>query len=94
MPCSSILKKTLSPDDRFILLEPYYAGGTTSFKPTSAEVMSDWQSRAARKENYLTVADRDTLKSWLAEHACQGDVIVIMGARDNSLSDYALSLTK
>ncbi|MBR2910289.1 MAG: hypothetical protein IKC05_01640 [Lentisphaeria bacterium] len=88
------LEKTLSPEDRFILLEPYYAGGTTSFKPTSAEVMSDWQSRAAREENYLTIEKRDTLKSWLLEHACQGDIIVIMGARDNSLSDYALSLTK
>jgi len=88
------LEKTLSPGDRFILLEPYYAGGTTSFKPTSAEVMSDWESRAARKENYLTIEKRDTLKSWLLEHACQGDIIVIMGARDNSLSDYALSLTK
>ena len=56
--------------------------------------MSDWKSRAARKENYLTIEKRDTLKSWLLEHACQGDIIVIMGARDNSLSDYALSLTK
>ena len=88
------LEKTLSPDDRFILLEPYYAGGTTSFKPTSAEVMSDWQSRAARKENYLTIEKRKILKSWLLEHARQKDVIVIMGARDNSLSDYARSLTK
>ena len=57
----------------------------------SSEHISD---RAARKENYLTIEKRDTLKSWLLEHACQGDIIVIMGARDNSLSDYALSLTK
>jgi UDP-N-acetylmuramate--alanine ligase len=88
------LEETLSADDKFILLEPYYAGGTTSFKPTSAEVMSDWQSRAARKENYLTFANRETLSSWLLANARQGDIIVIMGARDNSLSDYALALTK
>ena len=88
------LEKALSAEDRFILLEPYYAGGTTSFKPTSAEVMTDWLSRAARKENYLTHSGRETLSLWLKEHARQGDIIVIMGARDNSLSDYALSLTK
>ena len=88
------LEKTLLPDDRFILLEPYYAGGTTSFKPTSAEVMADWLNRAARQENYMTFDSRDTLFSWLPEHAGQGDIIVIMGARDNSLSDYAASLTQ
>jgi UDP-N-acetylmuramate--alanine ligase len=88
------LEKALLPDDRFILLEPYYAGGTTSFKPTSAEVMTDWQNRAARKENYLTFANREDLSPRLLEQANQGDIIVIMGARDNSLSDYAIQLTQ
>ena len=93
-PLFLALEKALLPDDRFILLEPYYAGGTTSFKPTSAEVMSDWQNRAARKENYLTFDNRENLSPWLIEQAKQGDIIVIMGARDNSLSDYAVRLTQ
>ena len=87
------LEKTLDNADRFILLEPYYAGGTTSFKPTSREVMSDWLERAEVRENYLTFDDRNALIPWLQENAGAGDVIVIMGARDNSLSDYAAGLT-
>ena len=93
-PLFLALEKALLPDDRFVLLEPYYAGGTTSFKPTSAEVMCDWLNRAARKENYLTFDSRENLSPWLIEQAKQGDIIVIMGARDNSLSDYALQLTQ
>ena len=87
------LEKFLQSGDRFILLEPYYAGGSTSFKPSAAEVFADWSSRASRKENYLTFADRNEAKTLLASQAVSGDIIVVMGARDNSLSDYAASFT-
>ena len=87
------LEKFLLPGDRFILLEPYYAGGTTSFKPTAAEVFADWSGRAARQENYLTFSERSEAVSLLQKQAGPDDIIVIMGARDNSLSDYAASFT-
>ena len=86
------LEQVLRPGDRFLLLEPYYAGGTTSFKPTSASVADDWRKRAARPEPYLNFADRASLAAYLKTEAREGDVIVTMGARDNSLSDFASSL--
>ncbi len=86
------LEKELKPQDRFFLLEPYYAGGTSSFKPSAAEVMADWRSRSRAPERFALAADRDSLKAELLKEGTSGDVIVIMGARDNSLSDYAASL--
>lgn len=89
-----MLEKNLDPDDRFIMLEPYYAGGTTSFKPTSSSVIEDWKSRSPLPELYLNFGDRGNLRDYLLAHAEKDDVIVIMGARDNSLSDYAASMVK
>ena len=87
------LEKTLRPEDRFLLLEPYYAGGTTSFKPTSKEVAADWRSRAGHPEKYLDFGGREELSGWLEKNAQKEDIVVVMGARDNSLSDFAVSLT-
>ena len=88
------LEKFLNPDDRFIMLEPYYAGGTTSFKPTASSVIDDWKSRTALPDLYLNFGERENLRKYLLAHAKKDDIIVIMGARDNSLSDYAASLVK
>ena len=87
------LEEELRDDDRFILLEPYYAGGTSSFKPTAAEVAADWKSRSRSSRRYMVFPDRDTLRDYLLLQTGPGDLVVIMGARDNSLSDYAASLT-
>ncbi len=86
------LGRVMRRQDRFVMLEPFYAGGTADFSPTSAEVIADYRRRGGQ-ENYLHFSDRNALKSHLLAHAGSGDVILVMGARDNSLSDYASSLT-
>ncbi len=83
----------LRPDDRFVIMEPYYAGGTSCFKPSAAEVCAEWQAESAHSETYLTMPDRAELRRWIDGLAAGGDAVVIMGARDNSLSGYAASLT-
>lgn len=88
------LEKVLRKDDVFCLLEPYYAGGTSSKKPSAAEVWSDWQQRAADRNKYLLFPDRETLAGYIKENAASGDIAVIMGARDNSLGDFAVELAK
>ena len=85
------LEKVLCDDDEFILLPPYYAGGTSSFKPTSEEVTASYQQAGNKK--YLCYSSRSELKKYLQTKSRQGDIILIMGARDNSLSDYAKDLT-
>ncbi len=84
----------LKDNEFFLMTEPFYAGGTTSFKPTSAEVIDQWHKDLKKKEHFIHVPDRDFLTAFLHEHLTVGDVAVICGARDNSLAEYALSLTE
>ena len=88
----NLLEGELRPNDRFILLPPYYAGGTASFHPTAEEVLTEYQNRSSAPARFMTFPDRDLLRAFLLQNAGSDDIIVIMGARDNSLSDYAASL--
>lgn len=88
------LEKCLRPGDAFFMLPPFYAGGTSSFKPTSDEVIAQWKTASAHPERYHFSDDRDVLRARLLEETVPGDLIVIMGARDNSLSLYAKSFCK
>ena len=83
----------LAKDDRFILLEPFYAGGTSSFSPHSSDVCSKWQEKTSSPSRFLFIPDRESLKEFLQKNASDGDIIVVMGARDNSLSLFASGLT-
>jgi len=87
------LEGFLGKKDRFILLPPFYAGGTSSFSPTAEEVAADWKSRSTRPKRFMVFPDRESLADFLVLKPESGDAIVIMGARDNSLSDYAKFLT-
>ncbi|MDD5599671.1 MAG: Mur ligase domain-containing protein [Victivallaceae bacterium] len=86
------LEKTLRPEDRFIFLPPFYAGGTSSFKPSSEEVTVSYRQNGTKK--YFCYPSRAELTKHLDAEAGKGDMILIMGARDNSLADYARSLAK
>ncbi|MBO4649110.1 MAG: hypothetical protein J5806_13240 [Lentisphaeria bacterium] len=86
------LEKNLGPEDIFGLLPVYYAGGTSSFKPQSSEVAADWRSRGKRHYEYLP--DRDSALELVRSSARSGDVVLVMGARDNSLSPWAASLAE
>ena len=84
----------LREQDRFILLEPFYAGGSSSFTPSALEVHAKWQQKSSAPERFITLPDRAAVKSFIAANAKSGDIVTIMGARDNSLSDFAVELTR
>ena len=86
------LETALKPDDRFILLEPFYAGGTSSFSPHADEVCAEYRRRGRIPGRYAFCPDRTTLREMLRTEPGPDDLVVIMGARDNSLSDFAASL--
>lgn len=88
------LEAVLRPGDRFFMLPPFYAGGTSSFKPTSQEVIADWKQKSTTPETYTFTDAREQLRQLLLEESSGGDLIVIMGARDNSLSVYASSFCR
>ena len=88
------LERELREGDRFILLEPYYAGGTSSFSPHSADVCAKWRANSAAPDRYLCLANRDEVKKFIRAHVTAGDIVTVMGARDNSLSDFAREITR
>lgn len=86
------LENDLHDDDIFVLLPVYYAGGTSSFKPQSSEVAADWKQRG--KKDYRYLDDRSAALELVRSEAENGDVVLIMGARDNSLSAWAAELAE
>lgn len=82
---STVLRDT----DTFVMSDVYYAGGTVN-RDIGSEVVIE----AVRKKNRnaLSVADRSRLPQMLKGMSRPGDVILTMGARDPSLSDFALEV--
>ncbi len=89
------LHETLRAGDAFWLLEPFYAGGSSSFSPKASEVVTDWTRRGGlpglRHPADRMAAERE-LRDGMDLNA--DDIVLVLGARDNSLSDWAKSLTE
>jgi UDP-N-acetylmuramate--alanine ligase len=76
----------LAPQDRLWFLEVFYAGGTVTRDICSADVVADLVARGADAEVAPT---REGLVDRLAAEARPGDLILVMGARDPSLTELA-----
>jgi UDP-N-acetylmuramate--alanine ligase len=72
--------------DVLLLPDPAYYGGTVERTVTSADIVSDLVARGRLAEH---VPDRAEAGRRLAELARPGDRILVMGARDDSLSQFA-----
>ena len=81
--------RELAPSDRLWFLEVFYAGGTASRDISSAEVIADIAARGVAAELAPT---REWLVERLAREAKPGDLILVMGARDPSLTDLARAI--
>ena len=88
----SALEKNLGPNDRFILMPVFYAGGSSSFSPTAEEVAAEYRKKSPHPERYLTFPDRQSAQEYLRGQSAAGDVILVMGARDTSLSNWARTI--
>ena len=77
--------QAMSPNDRLFVPEIYYAGGTVKKDISSRDLIDYAVSLGVKAEFYQT---RDEIKTRLLELAKPKDRIVVMGARDNTLSDF------
>ncbi len=77
---------TLRTKDEFILSDVYYAGGTVN-KDISPVIVSD--AIVNKNKTAVFLPDRSQLGVYLQYKADPGDVILLMGARDTTLSDFA-----
>ncbi|MDQ2892491.1 MAG: Mur ligase family protein [Pseudomonadota bacterium] len=76
-------------DDVIILPDPAYFGGTVSREVGSAELVADI---AAHGRDARYIADRADAAAYIVGAARRGDRIIVMGARDDSLSQLAADM--
>jgi len=76
-------------DDVLIMPDPVYYGGTTDKSVTSEDIVRGVRSRGLQA---MAFAERAACGDKLLELAEAGDRIVIMGARDDTLSTFAADI--
>lgn len=84
------IPEALRQEDYFLLSDVFYAGGTVNKEVTSEDVFNEMRKKT---DHVLYFPDREKMSDHLA-NCREGDVILIMGARDTTLSDFALSVLK
>ena len=71
--------------DRLWMPEIYYAGGTVTRDVSSADIVAGVQERGRAAD---FAAERAELAPAVADAAAAGDLVLVMGARDPSLTDF------
>ena len=83
---ADVFQKYLLADDVLMIPEVLYLGGTVDRSVTAKDLVSDMTDRGLQAEWFAT---RPDILPALLSKARTGDRIVIMGARDDTLSDFA-----
>ncbi len=79
----------LDKNDILLIPEIFFAGGTVKKDISSQDLINE---ACGRGINALYFPNRKKLKQYLLQIACPGDRIVLMGARDNSITDLGYEL--
>jgi UDP-N-acetylmuramate--alanine ligase len=86
---AQVFAKHLNRDDYLILCDPVYFGGTVD-RRLGSQSITDAVSAANRQAEYIPL--REDCANRMVELAQPGDRIVIMGARDDTLSGFAADI--
>jgi UDP-N-acetylmuramate--alanine ligase len=81
----------MAHEDRLYLTDPVYQGGTVERTRGS-----DWLASQVKERGHdaLHLAERSEIAAELVAEAKAGDRILIMGARDDTLIDFARELVE
>jgi len=79
-----MLVRTLRPQDIFWLTEAYYPGGTIPKGVTAENI-----AKTANLKNVIFDKCREKILEEIVKSAKPGDIIMVMGARDPSLTNFA-----
>jgi UDP-N-acetylmuramate--alanine ligase len=80
------IAKALRPTDEIWMSEIFYAGGTTTKDISSNDLINDLKAKGA---NAFFVENRNDLVSSIRSHLTDNCVLLLMGARDPSLEQFA-----
>lgn len=76
----------MKPDDILIMPDIFYAGGAAQKDISSSDLIQD-VARLGRKGAHI--ATRDLIRAFVRAEMKAGDRVVVMGARDDTLTDFA-----
>ncbi len=80
------ISEALRDDDEIWMSEIYYAGGTVNRNITSDEII---QAIRAKRKKAFFIKDREIFPYKIKNELKYGDIILLTGARDPSLKDFA-----
>ena len=80
------IAKVLRPQDEIWMSEIYYAGGTAVKDISANDLIEDLKDKSV---NAFFVADRKELLNTMRPHFTPSTTLLLMGARDPSLGDFA-----
>jgi len=86
-----IFTRYLKPEDVLLMPEPVYFGGTVDRSVSSVDIIRGVE---AGGRNAHVFPDRAACGDWLVASARPGDRIIVMGARDDTLSQFAADVLK
>lgn len=86
---AQVLATRLGPDDVTLLCDPVYFGGTVDRSQGSERIVALIQGHGGRAEHLAT---REDCAARIRELALPGDRVVVMGARDDTLTVFARDL--
>ena len=81
--------RELGPDDLFFMLEVLYVGGTATRDFSSADIVAEIAALGTSAE---FAPSREWRVNRVAQEARSGDLVLVMGARDPSLSELARAM--
>jgi UDP-N-acetylmuramate--alanine ligase len=84
-----IFTSELEPHDRLWMLEVFYAGGTATRDFSAADIVAEIAAKGIHAE---FAPSRQWLIARIAEEARPGDLVLLMGARDPSLTELARAI--
>ena len=84
-----VLATRLDDEDRVILTDPVYFGGTVDRSVGSERIVALINAAGGHAQH---VAARADAADAIVTMACPGDRVVVMGARDDTLAQFAREL--
>ena len=81
-----MLSTQLDNQIEWLMLPVFYAGGTVSRDISSADIVNPLQASGKRA---VVLNERQQVIDYVKKRSCAGDSVLVMGARDASLSDFA-----
>ncbi len=85
----SAFSEKLLPSDTLFMPEIFYAGGTAGKRISSNDIIKELKGRGV---NAFFVPDRDDIVAEVKQRAAPHDSVLVMGARDDSLTDLCRAI--